>query len=37
MMLPAWYERMNQRERLLAWIVTGAVVALLNQIGRAHV
>ena len=23
MMMPAWYERMNQRERLLSWIVAG--------------
>jgi len=41
----AWYERMNRRERVLAWIVAGAVFLLLNlflwswllsAIGRAH-
>jgi hypothetical protein len=26
----AWYERMNQRERVLAWIVAGTVFLLLN-------
>jgi hypothetical protein len=29
-MMPAWYERMNTRERLLAWIVAGVTFALLN-------
>lgn len=29
-MTPAWYQRMNQRERKLAWIVAGAVFLLLN-------
>jgi len=29
-MIPAWYERMNPRERLLLWIVTGAIFVLLN-------
>jgi len=29
-MIPAWYQRMNPRERLLAWIVAGAVFVLLN-------
>jgi hypothetical protein len=29
-MMPAWYKRMNPRERLLAWIVAGALFALLN-------
>jgi hypothetical protein len=29
-MIPAWYERMNPRERLLAWIVAGTVLVLLN-------
>ncbi len=28
MMMPAWYERMNQRERLLSWIVAGAVICI---------
>jgi hypothetical protein len=32
MKLRAYYERMNQRERLLAWIVAGAIVALLNLV-----
>ena len=32
MMLPAWYERMNRRERLLSWIVAGTVIALLNVV-----
>jgi hypothetical protein len=26
----AWYERMNRRERVLSWIVAGAVFVLLN-------
>jgi hypothetical protein len=30
MMMPAWYERMNRRERLLSGIVAGAVIVLLN-------
>ncbi len=29
-MIPAWYQRMNPRERLLALIVAGIVVVLLN-------
>lgn len=29
-MIPAWYERMNPRERLLLWIVAGAIFVLLN-------
>ena len=29
-MMPAWYERMNSRERVLAWIVAGTVFGLLN-------
>ena len=29
-MMPAWYERMNRRERVLSWIVAGTVVVLLN-------
>jgi len=29
-MIPAWYQRMNPRERLLSLIVAGIVVALLN-------
>jgi hypothetical protein len=31
-MMPAWYERMNPRERLLAWIVAGAIFVLLNLV-----
>jgi hypothetical protein len=31
-MTPAWYERMNQRERLLSWIVAGAVIVLVNLV-----
>src|SRR5260370_10146832 len=31
-MIPVWYERMNPRERLLAWIVAGAMFALLNLV-----
>jgi hypothetical protein len=31
-MMPAWYERMNQRERLLSWIVAGTVVVLVNLV-----
>ena len=30
MMMPAWYERMNTRERVLSWIVAGALAVLLN-------
>ena len=29
-MIPAWYQRMNPRERLLSLIVAGIVVVLLN-------
>ena len=29
-MIPAWYQRMNPRERLLSWIVAGTVFVLLN-------
>ena len=29
-MMPAWYERMNQRERVLSWIIAGAMFVLLN-------
>ena len=29
-MMPAWYQRMSRRERLLAWIVAGTVFALIN-------
>ena len=31
-MTPAWYERMNPRERILAWIVAGALIVLLNLV-----
>jgi len=31
-MIPAWYERMNPRERVLAWIVAGALIILLNLV-----
>ena len=31
-MMPAWYERMKPRERLLAWIVAGAIFVLLNLV-----
>jgi hypothetical protein len=31
-MIQVWYERMNPRERLLAWIVAGATFALLNLV-----
>jgi hypothetical protein len=31
-MMPAWFERMNRRERILASIVAGALVLLLNVI-----
>lgn len=29
-MMPAWFERMNQRERVLAMVVAGALFLLLN-------
>jgi hypothetical protein len=29
-MMPAWYLRMTQRERRLAWIVAGAIFLLIN-------
>ena len=29
-MMPAWYERMNQRERVLSWIIAGTMFVLLN-------
>ena len=29
-MIPAWYQRMNPRERVLSWIVAGTVFVLLN-------
>src|SRR5215471_19548995 len=29
-MMPAWYQRMNPRERVLSWIVAGIVAVLLN-------
>jgi len=29
-MMPAWYQRMNPRERVLSWIVAGTVFVLLN-------
>ena len=29
-MIPAFYQRMNQRERVLSWIVAGTVLVLLN-------
>jgi len=28
--MPAWYQRMNPRERILSWIVAGTVALLLN-------
>jgi hypothetical protein len=31
-MIRAWYERMNQRERILSWIVAGALIVLLNLV-----
>ena len=31
-MIPAWYERMNRRERILSWIVAGALIVLLNLV-----
>ncbi len=44
-MTPAWYERMNQRERMLSWIIAGTIFVLLNllmlswifgAVGRVH-
>src|SRR6266567_1909214 len=29
-MIPAWYQRMNPRERVLAWVAVGTVFVLLN-------
>ena len=29
-MMPAWYTRMNPRERVLSWVVAGTVFVLLN-------
>ena len=29
-MTPPWYERMNPRERVLSWIIAGAIFVLLN-------
>jgi hypothetical protein len=29
-MMPAWYQRMNPRERVLSWTVAGTVAVLLN-------
>jgi len=29
-MMPAWYQRMNARERVLSWVVAGTVAVLLN-------
>jgi hypothetical protein len=29
-MMPAWYQRMNSRERVLSWAVAGTVALLLN-------
>jgi hypothetical protein len=29
-MMPAWYQRMNPRERVLSWVVAGTIVVLLN-------
>ena len=29
-MMPAWYERMNPRERVLSWIITGVLFVVLN-------
>ena len=29
-MMPSWYQRMNPRERKLAWMVAGAVFLLIN-------
>jgi len=29
-MMLAWYKRMNRRERVLSWIVSGTIIVLLN-------
>ncbi len=29
-MMPAWYQRLNPRERVLSWIVAGTIFVLLN-------
>src|SRR6266513_6269006 len=29
-MMPAWYHRMNPRERVLSWVVAGTIFVLLN-------
>ena len=29
-MMPGWYQRMNQRERVLSWLAVGTVFVLLN-------
>jgi hypothetical protein len=29
-MMPAWYERMNPRERVLSWIIAGSLLVLVN-------
>lgn len=29
-MMPAWYNRMNARERVLSWIVAGTIFVLMN-------
>jgi hypothetical protein len=29
-MIPAWYQRMNPRERVLSWVVAGTVFTLVN-------
>jgi hypothetical protein len=29
-MMPSWYQRMNPRERKLAWLVGGAILLLIN-------
>ncbi|HEY2615341.1 MAG TPA: hypothetical protein VGI42_06495 [Chthoniobacterales bacterium] len=29
-MMPAWYQRMNPRERTLSWIVAGSIILLIN-------
>jgi hypothetical protein len=29
-MMPAWYQRMNRRERVLSWVAAGTVFALIN-------
>ena len=30
MIVPGWYERMNQRERVLSWLVVGTLFLLVN-------